>query len=583
MMNKRRIAWLSVFVALTAPACAATVERKSTGTNWLDCQTNADCAALEGSVCGAQGICIDGAGHPIPKTQVSQPSPDGSTAGLDASITSHDGSTTGAVWARTDLSPATSALFNSTAVDVTGNVYAAGDLSGPGTLDFGNRVTATGTFSGDNALLVKYDSSGTAQWQRTIGTDSIGADFGSVALDSTGNVYVAGHLLGSSGALTLGNGIFVSKPATSNYVFLVKYDSSGTAQWAQTVTLGDGDSSFYSVTLDSSGAVRVAGEIDGPSTYDFGNGVTATGVFTGAESQLPTPSALLVEYDSSGTAQWAHAVTAGYPSSTFSSVAVDTEGNSYAAGSIAGTDTYDFGNGVAITGTGGNGPIAGESVGSFALVKYDSSGIAQWARTSTAGPTAAGFNSVAVDPSGNVFAAGYIQEGTFDFGNGVTAAGTTVGGDFTGTAGSEYVLLVKYDSTGTAQWARTVNPGGSNSYLNSVAVDLSGNAYVAGAVHSTGIYDFGTGATLSTDDRDVGYYSALVKYDPSGVAQWVHSSSVMGSTADVFTAITVDAAGTVYAAGYLGETGVVDFGSGVTAAGTHVATGSGWSPLLVKY
>jgi len=528
-MTRRWIALLSAFVALSEPSCAT---------------TNAE-----------------------PKMQVS---PEGSTAG--------------ASWARTDLSPTTSSLFNAAAVDVSGNVYAAGDLWGPGTLDFGNAVRATGTFSGYNALLLKYNSSGKAQWERTLGTDSIGSDFQSIALDSSGNLYAAGHLSGNPGALDLGNGVTVTKSDTSYNALLIKYDSSGTVQWAQLVIAGASHSSFSSVVVDSSGNIRVAGEIDGTGTYDFGNGVTATGIATSAGLDLPR-NAVLANYDSSGTAQWARTVTQGSPASSFSSLAVDSAGNAYTAGYIAGTGTYDFGNGVAITGTAEGGAMAGQAVVNGALVKYDSSGIAQWAQTITVGErgsVGSDFRSVTADRSGNVYAAGSIGLGTYDFGNGVTAAGITKGGSFTGNGGSLYVVLAKYDSTGTAQWARTVSPGGSNSYLNSVAVDSSGNAYVAGAVLSTGIYDFGNGATIATDARANGYYVALVKYDASGVAQWARSSVATGSTEDAFNAVTLDAAGTVYAAGYLGETGTVDFGNDVTVIGTHV-TGQGWSPLLVKY
>jgi hypothetical protein len=112
-------------------------------------------------------------------------------------------------------------------------------------------------------------------------------------------------------------------------------------------------------------------------------------------------------------------------------------------------------------------------------------------------------------------------------------------------------------------------------------VDSSGSAYVAGQVLSTGVYDFGHGVTISTDARDAGYgdYVALVKYDPSGAAQWARSSVVAtGSTSDGFAAVTLDAAGTVYAAGSIGGTGTVDFGNGVRVTGANVS-----SPLLVKY
>jgi hypothetical protein len=70
------------------------------------------------------------------------------------------------------------------------------------------------------------------------------------------------------------------------------------------------------------------------------------------------------------------------------------------------------------------------------LVKYNSSGQAQWAKTVEAGTVADAsfFSSVAVDISGNVYAAG-SQEGILNYGNGVTATGTYSGSN---------VLLVKY-------------------------------------------------------------------------------------------------------------------------------------------
>jgi hypothetical protein len=71
------------------------------------------------------------------------------------------------------------------------------------------------------------------------------------------------------------------------------------------------------------------------------------------------------------------------------------------------------------------------------LVKYNSSGIAQWAKSVEAGTSESAFNAVAVDGSGNIYAAGYQRgTGSFDYGNGVTAQGTYSGGS--------NVLLLKY-------------------------------------------------------------------------------------------------------------------------------------------
>ena len=116
------------------------------------------------------------------------------------------------------------------------------------------------------------------------------------------------------------------------------------------------------------------------------------------------------------------------------------------------------------------------TIGSGGLVKYNSNGIAQWTRTSTStnerGLTIRG-KAITVDSSGNVYIAGmqncYSYE-TFDFGNGVIVKGTSSqDGD---------VLLVKYNSNGTAQWARTVSSSDAfSSSFESIAVDSSGNVW----------------------------------------------------------------------------------------------------------
>jgi hypothetical protein len=58
---------------------------------------------------------------------------------------------------------------------------------------------------------------------------------------------------------------------------LVKYDSFGTAQWAQTVSTGTSSSSFSSVAADASGNIYAAGYVNGSGTYTFGAGITASG------------------------------------------------------------------------------------------------------------------------------------------------------------------------------------------------------------------------------------------------------------------------------------------------------------------
>jgi hypothetical protein len=494
----------------------------------------------------------------------------------------------GAAWARS-ASVQTSGEFNSAAADRSGNVYVVGDLWGPGSLDFGSGVTPTTLSKGWDALLIKYDQSGAAQWAQMATAASSTSTFSSAVVDTTGNIYVSGCIDdsqnpdGTPDSVDFGNGVSVAKSDASANALLVKYASSGLAQWAQVVT-GSPGSCYAVATLDTAGNVYVVGGVAGTGTYKFGNGIAVTGVATASSQVQAAETGILAKYDSSGAIQWARSVEAGSPASDFRSVAIDGEGNVYVAGDVAGTGTYDFGNGITVAGTALGTEIAGQEASNALLVKYSSSGVAQWARTPAGSTGGSGFSSVVVDSAGDVYAAGNIGGGTYDFGNAVTSTGSVKDGSFTGTVGSLYLALAKFDTSGAAQWARTVNPGGSNSYLTSVAVDSSDSVYVAGAVDATGTYEFGAGVAIETRSQGgADYFAALVKYDSSGVAQRAQSCTNGDSAGNIFTSITLDSTGNLYAAGVISGPGVVGFGNNVTLSRTTATPNPGWSPLLVRY
>ena len=247
------------------------------------------------------------------------------------------------------------------------------------------------------------------------------------------------------------------------------------------------------------GSVYAAGELGAGSTYNFGNGVTATGAFAGGENFV------IVKYNSSGVAQWARTTTAGSNCSGFRGVAAASDGFVYAAGYIW-DSTYNVGNSVTRTGS-----FGGENI---VLVKYNSSGVAQWARTATGGNSISDLYNVTVASDGAVYAAGYIHgTGTYDFGNGITTAAATT---------AYNIALVKYSSSGEAQWAQTVTAGHRGTYFTSVSVALDGSVYAAGYIHeddvNTGLYNFGNGVTVSSTSP-LSDNLILVKYSSSGVAQ----------------------------------------------------------------
>jgi hypothetical protein len=97
-------------------------------------------------------------------------------------------------------------------------------------------------------------------------------------------------------------------------------------------------------------------------------------------------------------------------------------------------------------------------------------------------------------------------------------------------------------------------------YGHSVAVDGSGNVFIAGTFRGT--VDFGGGGLVSAGANDI----FLAKYDAAGVHQW---SKRFGSTGfDGGASVAVDGSGNVVATGYFA--GTVDFGGGglISAGGS---------------
>ena len=121
---------------------------------------------------------------------------------------------------------------------------------------------------GNDFLIAKYNSSGTLQWDRTLGGS--GNDLGyAVAVDPSDNIIVCG--------LTQSDG------AGGSDALIAKYNSSGTLQWDRTLG-GAADDSLYDVAIDSSDNIIVGG-----FTASAGGGLD---------------TGLLAKYNSSGVLQW---------------------------------------------------------------------------------------------------------------------------------------------------------------------------------------------------------------------------------------------------------------------------------------
>ena len=108
---------------------------------------------------------------------------------------------------------ATNDYANGVATDSSGNVYVTGGTKGG--LDGNTSAGNTDLF------VVKYNSSGTKQWTKQLGSSGLDSANG-ITIDSSGNVYVTGVTFG---------GLDWNTSAGANDLFVVKYNSSGTKEW----------------------------------------------------------------------------------------------------------------------------------------------------------------------------------------------------------------------------------------------------------------------------------------------------------------------------------------------------------------
>lgn len=259
-----------------------------------------------------------------------------------------------------------------------------------------------------DAMLLKYDKSGTLQWVRTWGGKNSDEIHG-IAIDSGDNIYAAGRT--------------ESFRAEEMDALLLKYDSSGTLQWAKTWG-GGGWDLLSCVAVDSTDNIYTAGW-----TKSFGAGET---------------DALLLKYDSSGTLQWAR-TWGEQGSDQLFGIAVDSTGNICAAGSTYNSDT------------GRDGAL---------LLKYNSSGALQWVKTWNLNNYDVTTNGVVVDPVGNIYTGGYIA----------------------GCVCSEYndAFVMKYNNSGVLQWVKIWDGSREGRWVGEVirrlVVDSNGNVYAAGQI-----------------------------------------------------------------------------------------------------
>ena len=332
-------------------------------------------------------------------------------------------------WQRLWGSTASSAYDEGKAITVDGsdNIYVVGHAD-----------SNIGGFSGKGALILKYNTSGTLQWERTFGyydSEANGVDF-----DDDGNIYVGG------------------RGQYNNWQFVAKFNSSGNIQWHRGLASGTQGHTGRDIAVDR----------NNDAVYVIGN----TPYFGFYRSY----DILLAKYNFSGTIQWHRTVNSTSQGQDFPyGVAVDGQGYVYITGM---TYQASFTNPVHPQ----YGQFTSGSQDGF-IIKWSSSGYVAAQKTfGGAGASDNGYG-VVTDSQNNIYIAGQSSAGLNYW---------SYGGNGVGTRGLIMKLTSPSYSGISSSWSNSLgsfSPGnnGSEEATRGITVDHENVAiYTVGATEYTG-------------------------------------------------------------------------------------------------
>lgn len=453
------------------------------------------------------------------------------------------------------------------AVDSAGSVYMSGYTD---STDFPLATLGSLPASATHVFVAKIDPTGS----NLVYADYIGGnsqDYGyALVVDRANDVYVTGSTASSDFPLV--NPYQASYPGSFNG-FLTKVSADGSSLLYSSYLGGNGSDLPAGIVIDSLGSVLVAGNTTS-TNFPVANAYQATvspnqgGLFGnyGFLSKFSQDGSSLVystylggnsnvAYNCGGTPCWPS------PYSAVSGVAVDSNGNAYAAGT---TNTYNFPTTQASYLT-TDSTQQNRTVGFVS--KFDGSGNLDYS-TYFYGSSGilTNINAIAVDGLGSAYVTGTaVSDGTFPL--------TTTSICNPGVYGwaCSYAFVTKFDPAGsTLLYSTFLGPNNYGSPVG-IALDANNDAYVLASTSSNSF-----GITNGIEPYTSGSDLLLVEIDP--VASTELFATYLGASAeDLPCGIAVDASGNVYVGG---STNSPDFP--VTQGAFQNVLGGGTDAFVLK-
>lgn len=415
------------------------------------------------------------------------------------------------LWAK-QLGGTTGADYGTAITADSSGVYVGGVFKGA--VDFDVDTTASETYmmtsTGTNidAFIVKMDHTGNFIWSRQFGGSGGDApnDF---VLDGMGNLYLAGHLNGTSyfGSTTL------SSTWSNEDGLVAKMDTSGNFIWAINFAATD-QCRVEGLTLDSNGNPIIVGWFENSVDLD----PTSASLVAGSVGDRDIFYAKL---DTAGNIDWAR-THGSWSTDQGRSVVCDEDDNIYLTGQFSGT--IDFNSSLATD------ELTSAGNKDIYIQKLTSSGDFIWAKR--IGGTANTFpKDLNIDSFGYIYISGTCVGPTVDHNPGA-------GVDTTAYFGSQDIFVDKLDLDGNFIYTKAFGSGFGEQIFQSY-VDDAGNFYTTGFYKDTIDFDYGVGVTELISVTDGSSTDAFV-FKLETTCNTPFSSSVDLSTCGAYTWPTND-------------------------------------------
>jgi hypothetical protein len=350
--------------------------------------------------------------------------------------------------------------------------------------------------------VVKLDSSGSIQWQNTIGGDSI--DIVSSIMQTSDGEYVCGASSKSN----------ISLDKTENNLggydyWIFKLDANGNILWQNTI--GGNNDDYLSSLVQTTDGGYVCG---GYSNSNISGDKT--------ESSMGNFDYWVVKVDSMGNIQWQNTIGGGGRDFLYS-LGATTDG-----GFICG--------GYSESNAGGDKTENCMGTGDYWVVKLNSTGGVQWENTIGGSDGDVGRGIAQTSDGGYIFG-GYSK--------------SNISGDKTEACiGNCDYWVVKLDGTGNIQWQNTIG-GNDFDFLDSFIATADGGSICAGTSTSP------ISGDKTENNIGIGGWADywIVKLDASGNIQW--QNTIGGALEDEMRCIAQTAEGN-YICGGISFSGVGD-------------------------